>query len=278
MNLSKEHKLAIKISIILLFFAILLASIFPYYNHYMGGNFSGYGMMGKNSTSKYLIFFILTIIVYFFSYVLAKITIKPIEEHNEKLKSYNHNLAHEIKTPLSIIKTNLELLDLGYDKDLIKSSSEEIENMQKIIDSLLFLSEKNELNSLKKVSFLSIVQKYTNEKILLYSKGDFIVNGNEVLLDTLIKNLIDNAIKYNIGDEKIIIKITKNSFEISNKTDIFITKEEQDKLFDIFYQANNSKYGQGYGLGLSIVKKIIVLHNLNINIKTENGIFKVIVN
>lgn len=278
MTLSKEHTLAIKISIILLFFAILLVSIFPYYNHYMWWNFSWYWMMWKNSGSKYIIFFILTIIVYFFSYILAKITIKPLEEHNEKLKSYNHNLAHEIKTPLSVIKSNLELLDLWYDKDLVKSSSEEIVNMQKIIDSLLFLSEKNELNSLQKVSFLSIVQKYTNEKILLNSKWDFVVNWNEVLLDTLIKNLIDNANKYNFWVEKILIKITKNSFEISNKTDISITKEEQDKLFDIFYQSNNSRHWEWYGLWLSIVKKIIVLHNLKISLKIENWFFKITIN
>ncbi|NCO31761.1 hypothetical protein GW891_02960 [bacterium] len=50
---------------------------------------------------------------------------------------------------------------------MVKSSSEEIENIQKIIDSLLFLSEKNELNYFQKISFLSIVKKYTNEKILL---------------------------------------------------------------------------------------------------------------
>ena len=104
------------------------------------------------------------------------------------------------------------------------------------------------------------------------------VNWNEVLLDTLIKNLIDNSIKYNVWDEKIVIKITKNSFEISNKTDISIRKEDQDKLFDIFYQANNSRYWDWYGLWLSIVKKIIVLHNLKISLKIENKIFKITIN
>jgi signal transduction histidine kinase len=50
--------------------------------------------------------------VYFIAYGLAKITIKPIEENNKKLKEYNHNLAHEIKTPLAVVKSNLELLEL----------------------------------------------------------------------------------------------------------------------------------------------------------------------
>jgi len=54
----------------------------------------------------------LSVIIYFVSYFLAKFTIKPIEENNKKLKEYNHNLAHELKTPLAVIKSDLELLEM----------------------------------------------------------------------------------------------------------------------------------------------------------------------
>jgi signal transduction histidine kinase len=55
-----------------------------------------------------ILFFIL---VYFLTKYLVKIFLKPIEEHNQKLKEYNHNIAHEIKTPLTILNMNLEMMD-----------------------------------------------------------------------------------------------------------------------------------------------------------------------
>ncbi|MDD3145005.1 MAG: HAMP domain-containing sensor histidine kinase [Candidatus Gracilibacteria bacterium] len=286
MNISKEHKLAIKISLILLFFAFFLAAFFPYYNNIMGNNIgnTGYGMgmgsgygMGIYNNNKYYLFIILAIIIYFFSYFFAKVTIQPIEENNKKLKEYNHNLAHEIKTPLSVIKSNLELLELNFDKELINSSKEEILYMQEIIDNLLFLSEKTVLNKRENISIKEIVEKYKKENINIEVDGDFIIVGNSILLDTMIKNLVDNALKYTIGDEKIFIKISKNSFEIKNKTSLDLNQVELDKLVDTFYQADNSRSGKGYGLGLSIVKKIAILHNLNIIIKNIDGHFIVVI-
>jgi two-component system, OmpR family, sensor histidine kinase CiaH len=107
-----------------------------------------------------IIFIILSFITYFISYFLAKITIEPIEENNKKLKEYNHNLAHEIKTPLAVINSNLELLELSYDRNLISSSKEEIASMVDITDSLLFLSENNELKEKEKINTLELLEKY----------------------------------------------------------------------------------------------------------------------
>lgn len=229
------------------------------------------------NNNKYYLFIILSIIIYFFSYFFAKVTIEPIEENNKKLKEYNHNLAHEIKTPLSVIKSNLELLEINFDKELISSSKEEILYMQEIIDNLLFLSEKTILNKKDYISIKEIVEKYKKENINIKIDWDFILIWNSILLDTMIKNLVDNALKYTIWDEKILIKISKNSFEIKNKTSLDLNKSELDKLVDPFYQADNSRSWKWYWLWLSIVKKIAVLHNLNIIIKNINGYFIVII-
>jgi len=277
MNLSKEHKLAIKISIILLFFAFFLSTILPYYNHFIS-SWNWYQMMWKNANNKYLIFIILAIIIYFVSYFLAKITIKPIEEHNEELKNYNHNLAHELKTPLSIIKTNLELLEINFDKEYINSSKEEVNTMKDIIDWLLFLSEKNVLIKKEKISFSEIINKYKTDILDIEIKNDYILYWNEVLIDRMFKNLIDNSIKYNIGNKKIKIFLDKNIFTIENHTDLKINNNDIEKLYDTFFQADNSRNTIWYGLWLSIVKKIIKIHNLKINIKIENWFFKVIIN
>jgi signal transduction histidine kinase len=106
MQVSKENKIAFTISFSILLLAFLVSELFHIFhlNYYF--SFSGQGQ------NKYIIFIILAILSYFISYFLAKITIKPIKEANELLKSYNHNLAHEVKTPMAVIKSNLELLEM----------------------------------------------------------------------------------------------------------------------------------------------------------------------
>lgn len=268
MHISKEHKLSIKISFVLFFVGLIFIYFLPYILHspFININYIKWW-------NKYFIFFILIILSYFVSYILAKITIKPIEENNQKLREYNHNLAHEIKTPLSVVKSNLELLEYWFDKNLIISSKEEIIHMQEIIDSLLFLSEKSDLEYTQKNNLNIIIKSLLEDCIIYNESWNFIVNWNEVLLKRVISNLIDNAKKYRKKDTKIIINITKNSFEIINEIDRDFEEKDINKLFELFYQSDNSRYWNWYWLGLSIVKKISKLHNLDISLKTKNKKF-----
>lgn len=270
MQISKENKLALFISGWILFLAFFVSEIFHIFhlNYYI--SFAGQWQ------NKYLIFIILAILSYFLSFKIANITMKSMKEANKKLREYNHNLAHEVKTPLAVISSNLELLEFEYDKDLIKSSLEEVKNIKEITDSLLFLSENSDLWSLEKVNFLSILDKY-KEEINLVSKSDFIVFWNKVLLNRLISNLLENARKYKKIDSKIDIIIDKNFIKISNKTENRIIIENTDKLFDAFYKLDNSRNTSWFWLGLSIVKKIRDLHKLKLKIEVIDDYFSIII-
>ena len=228
--------------------------------------------------NKYYIFLFLSIFIYIISYVLAKITIRPIEENNKFLKEYNHNLAHEIKTPLTVIMSNLELLEIWYDKKIINSSIEEVKNIKEITNNLLFLSESNVLVDKKIISLKNILENIKNENIYTEIKNDFIIFWNEILIQRLVNNLVENALKYNIWNEKIKIFLDKNIFKIYNKTDLNINNNKLEKLFDTFYKATNSSWNCGYWLWLSIVKKIAIAHNLKIKIFIENWYFWVKIN
>lgn len=271
MKLPSEQLLALKISIVLLIIVFGVSNIFQFLNQSWIIDFSW-----NKWWNKYLIFFISSIIIYFFSLRLAYLTTKPIKETNQKLIDYNHNLAHELKTPLAIIKTNLELLDISYDKDLVKSSFEEISSMENIISSLLFLAE-NSKNTLKdKVSFKDLFDKYSFDKnISICFKNDFIIYWDKNLFEILIKNLIENWLKYSF-DNKVKVEITKLWIVFSNNIKESINKDELSKYFDIFYKWKNSNSFWSYWIWLSIVKKICDSYDLKIILNSEKNMFNVV--
>ena len=101
-----------------------------------------------------------------------------------------------------------------------------------------------------------------------------IINGDEELLYQVWMNLIDNSIKFTGQDGKIDISIKKinNKAQISIKDNgIGMTEDEKKKIFERFYQVDESHYSEGSGLGLSIVKRIINLSDGEIKIETEKG-------
>ena len=271
MRLPDEHILALKISILLLVIVFAISSIFQLLNQSWIIDFTW-----NKGGNKYFIFIISSIIIYFVSLKLAFLTTKPIKETNKKLKNYNHNLAHELKTPLAVLKTNLELLDISYDKDLVKSSFEEISSMENIISSLLFLAEnsKNKLND--KVNFNNLLEKYRlNKNISLNIKNDFIVYWDKNLFEILVKNLVENWLKYSF-DNKLNIEIKKDKIIFSNSIKESINKEELDKYFDVFYKWKNSNDFSSYGIWLSIVKKICDNYDLKVLLNTEMNMFNVV--
>lgn len=268
MKVSKEQFLALQISFLLLIFAITISFTLQFLNH---NDIFNVKWQGYN---KFFVFPILAIFIYFVALFLANATINPIEKNNEKLKSYNHNLAHEIKTPLAVIYSNLELLELYFDKESIFSSKKEIKNIQEIIDNLLFLSENSNLWETSKISLKSLLSKYENIAKITYKK-DFVLNWNKILLERLLENLVNNALKYKKEKSNIFIKLDKSCLEISNEIENNIEKKDEEKLFDTFYKLDSSRNSSWYWLWLSIVKKITDLHKLNIAVNTEQSIFKI---
>lgn len=270
MNIQNEQKLAIKISLFLLFTVFFISWFFQYLNYYKIVDFS----WRNRWNNKYIIFFISSFIIYFISLKLAKLTTKSIKESNEKLKTYNHNIAHEIKNPLAVLKSNLELLEISYDKELILSSYEEIAWIEKIINSLLFLSENFKNNSSSTINFSEILSDYKeNKNINLIIKSDFVFIWDKSLFEILCKNIIENWLKYS-ENEKIDIFVNKDFITFENKS-TYLKKEDLKNLFDIFYKWPNSNKNWSYGIWLSIVKKICDFYKINISLELENDIFKV---
>ncbi len=279
MKNKKEHILALQISIWLLFFAFFVV---PLIVNWIRNDFLDFldFSFWRHLSNRYVVFTFAVIFIYFLSYFLARKTLKPIEENNKRLKEYNHNLAHELKTPLSVIKSDLELLEIWkkFDLELIKSSKREIISMQEIIDSLLFLSQKNnnlEKNNINLDRFLEnfIKNKYDKKIFNLDLEKNTKINVSEKLFEILFKNLIDNALKYWKKWEKVEMILEEKFVIIKNKIDKNFLNIDKEKLFETFYQGDNSRNTSWYWLGLNIVKKIIDLHNFKISINIEDDFF-----
>lgn len=211
----------------------------------------------------------------------------------EKVKTdFVVNIAHELKTPLTAIKGFAETLEEEADFEhkrflqIIKSNTDRLIN---IVSDLLLLSnletqkrnlviEKVDLEKLVTDISQLFVKKLGEKKIVLscdISPDTHKIKADSFLLEQIFINLIDNAIKYTEQGE-INIKIypvQKNLKIIVQDTGIGIPKEDIDRIFERFYVVDKSrsrKYGDT-GLGLSIVKHIVLAHNGKIDVESEVG-------
>ena len=219
-----------------------------------------------------------------------------LESSFERISQFSSDASHELKTPLTIIRGEIEIAlrkDRSADeyKQSLQTSLDEVIVIEQTINDLLFLA-KNEKdlithNMEEILYFDEIIDESINEmknfailnqieiKFKLVDTIEF--KGYSNLLKIAIKNLLKNAIQYSNPNSIIIVKSFKNDglFNISIQDfGIGIAHNEQEKIFEKFYRTDKSrnKNSGGTGLGMSIMKKIIDIHKGIIKIKSEENI------
>ncbi len=231
------------------------------------------------------------ILIIIFSYYLSGKTLKPIEISYKRQKKFVADTAHELRTPLAVMKTGAEATLSGNGnkdeyKKLTQDSLEEINILSSMVDDLLFLAHSDDL---KKVEFskfdlgklahkqIELMNPYAGKKNVTLRdniQGEFQIDGNKIYLKRLLVNLIKNAIDYNKPQGEVVVSLQKKKQQIELKiadTGIGISKNDLEHIFDRFYKADQARVRQssGAGLGLSIIQEIVALHNGKIDIKSE---------
>lgn len=227
------------------------------------------------------------------SYFLAGKTLRPIQEMIDEQNRFISDASHELRTPLTALKSTFEVdlrdknLTIDDAKNTIRASIEDVNNLQRLSDSLLQLSqyEKPKTNynfekvSLKQVidESIKIVATLAKSKNINIKNSTVDVNlkGNKYGLIDLFVTLLDNAVKY--SGEKSVININTKKIDHSvliaiNDQGIGIDRKDIPHLFDRFYRsdmARSKKEVSGYGLGLSIAKKIVDQHKGSIVIESK---------
>lgn len=208
----------------------------------------------------------------------------------DNLDRFNSDVSHELRTPLTVVLGEIEVTlkkrrESSYYVDSMNTISYEVKQIENIIENLLLLtkySKQNIQKTFEKSSvdslLLDIIYKYDTqikEKniTLIIGKIESITKElNPLLLKTIFSNLLDNAIKYSSNDKRITINLYQDDkihFLIEDEG-IGISEEKLPFITDRFYRADKSrnKTIEGFGLGLSIVKNSVELHNGELKIES----------
>ncbi|MEI8232211.1 MAG: HAMP domain-containing sensor histidine kinase [bacterium] len=222
-------------------------------------------------------------------YYLSGKTLAPIQEMMDDQYRFVSDASHELKTPITAIKTTLEValrdkqLNLKESRETLSTSLEEVERLQKLAEGLLELTHKKMVGAFVPINLAGVIKTTTKmiqpiaekKKIKITTKiPETIVMADESSLSRALLAIIDNAIKYSkSGSEIKIGSKTKERLIKINIADqgVGIEKENIKHVFDRFYRTDPARSMTGYGLGLSIAKQIIEEHGGTIEMTSTLG-------
>ena len=219
---------------------------------------------------------------------------RDIVQNVQVRQEFTANVSHELKTPLTAISGYAELIENGMatEADTVRFAKEIHRNSNRLltlINDIIRLSQldvvENELEK-ESVDLSQVGQcmvdmlQFSAEKnnITVHYQGEPVVlEVNRTMMEELIYNLTDNAIRYNKPNGEVLVTIKKEEKGASitvKDTGIGITKENQERIFERFFRVDKSHSREtgGTGLGLAIVKHIIVQHKAKLEMDSEPGV------
>lgn len=236
-----------------------------------------------------LIFGCIAIIFLFFLAVyLAHRIVKPLEESYQKQKQFISDAGHELKTPVSVVSANAELLsrEIG-ENPWLANISYENERMGKLVGQLLELARTENVSpQIERLDFSRLViggvlpfESVAFEKGLVLNieiTNDIFVNGSSDQLSQLVSILLDNAIRHGENGKEVVVRLTEKRgmahLTVINDGEA-IPADKIEQLFERFYRVDEARNGETrhYGLGLAIAKAIVTAHHGKIEVSCGNG-------
>lgn len=223
-------------------------------------------------------------------YILSARIVKPIADSYEKQRQFITNASHDLKTPITIIDADMDILEMDYgENEWLQDIRKQTRRLTELIQELVFLSRMEEKeNHFQMIDFpiSDVVEEaaqsfdslaFTQGKVFTMQIQPMISYcGDAKTIHRLVTILLDNALKY--SDEKGSIRISLERTDhllklMVHNTCVPIAPEDIKHLFERFYRGDKSRNSQtgGYGIGLSIAKAIVEAHNGTIRAATKDG-------
>lgn len=205
-------------------------------------------------------------------------------------RQFSGNAAHELRTPLAIMQTKLELFAAehknmeGDTAELVRSQAEQLDRLSRLVHTLLEMSNLSSAPRSDRIELAALVEEIITDLTPLASQNDItmeqdcdnvVITGSDALIYRLVFNLIENAVKYNRRGGSVSVSVHKENSDVVvrvSDTGCGIPEEYRESIFQPFFRVDKSRSRQmgGVGLGLALVHEIAVLHGGSVRAEPGN--------
>lgn len=213
--------------------------------------------------------------------ILSGRIIRPIAEAYEKQKRFITDAGHEIKTPLTIINANADILELelGGENESLADIKGQTQRLKSLTEDLVMLSRMEEAeDKLLKIEFpvsdvvleaageFRALAESENKEFICEIEPMLTLNGNDKSIRQLVSIFLDNALKYSPEGSKIKLTLARQGrtirLSVSNAANFDLDPAQLERVFDRFYRTDSSRNSEtgGHGIGLSVAKAIVTAH------------------
>lgn len=207
-------------------------------------------------------------------------------------RQFSGNAAHELRTPLAIMQTKLELFAAehknleGDTAELVRSQAEQLDRLSRLVHTLLEMSNLSSAPRSDRIELAPLVEEIITDLTPLASQNDItmeqdcdnvVITGSDALIYRLVFNLIENAVKYNRRGGSVSVSVHKENSAVVvrvSDTGCGIPEEYRESIFQPFFRVDKSRSRQmgGVGLGLALVHEIAVLHGGSVRAEPGNKV------
>lgn len=224
--------------------------------------------------------------------VSVNLMLDRLSESFATQRQFSGNAAHELRTPLAIMQTKLELFAAehknleGDTAELVRSQAEQLDRLSRLVHTLLEMSNLSSAPRSERIELAPLVEEIITDLTPLASQNDItmeqdcdnvVITGSDALIYRLVFNLIENAVKYNRRGGSVSVSVHKENNDVVvrvSDSGCGIPEEYRESIFQPFFRVDKSRSRQmgGVGLGLALVHEIAVLHGGSVRAEPGNKV------
>lgn len=224
--------------------------------------------------------------------VSVNLMLDRLSESFATQRQFSGNAAHELRTPLAIMQTKLELFAAEHKNmeddtaELVRSQEEQLDRLSRLVHTLLEMSNLSSAPRSDRIELAPLVEEIITDLTPLASQNDItmeqdcdnvVITGSDALIYRLVFNLIENAVKYNRRGGSVSVSVHKVNSDVVvrvSDTGCGIPEEYRESIFQPFFRVDKSRSRQmgGVGLGLALVHEIAVLHGGSVRAEPGNKV------